>query len=252
MQAAVPEAGAGVAVAAAAHAELQLVPPREVDRHGHVLRGRRAHDHRGPRHARAVVDSPQLVVPADVDDDDVNDDEGDNDLGPQQGTTSPMTRSCSRDSGALWWCPVSAVARLPQPSPATRARRPSMAAVSGGCDLAAVSSSRAAELRHCSITAASLQHHLMRRHCAQSPATNHFIPLGPGAELGGVQGACLRQEMAFQFFKIILFHFEISYWHIIMQFKDIRMHKNQNFTQCHPFVVVTLDFQNHKTFFKSM
>ena len=70
MQAAVPEAGAGVAVAAAPHAELQLVPPREVDRHGHVLRGRRAHDHRGPRHARAVVDSPQLVIPADVDDDD--------------------------------------------------------------------------------------------------------------------------------------------------------------------------------------
>ena len=134
MHAALLEVGAGVAVAAAAHAELQLVPPREVDRHGHVLRGRRAHDHRGPRHARAVVDSPQLVVPADVDDDDDDDDddEGDNDLGPQQGTTSPMTRSCSRDSGALWWCPVSAVARLQQPSPATRARRPSMAAVSGG------------------------------------------------------------------------------------------------------------------------
>ena len=169
----VPEAGAGVAVPAAPHADLQLVPPREVDRHGHVLRGRRAHDHRGPRHARAVVDCPQLVVPADdgVNDDDddhddgVNDDEGDDDLGPQQGTTSPMTRSCSRDSGALCWWPVSGVARL-QPSAATRAMRRSMAGVSGSvevwawCDLAAVSSYHPrAELRHCSITAASLQHH---------------------------------------------------------------------------------------------
>ena len=189
MQPPVPEAGAGVAVPAAPHADLQLVPPREVDRHGHVLRGRRAHDHRGPRHARAVVDSPQLVVPADDDHDDdgVNDEDDDNDLGPQQGTTSPMTRSCRRDSGALCWWLVSGVARL-QPSAATRVRRRSMAGVSGSvrvwawCDLAAVSSyhPRAAELRHCSITAAS-------PHCAQSPATNHFILRGLGAELGGVQ-----------------------------------------------------------------
>ena len=62
-----------------------------------------------------------------------------------------------------------------------------MAGVSGSvrvwawCDLAAVSSYHPrAELRHCSITAAS-------PHCAQSPATNHFILRGLGAELGGVQ-----------------------------------------------------------------
>ena len=62
-----------------------------------------------------------------------------------------------------------------------------MAGVSGSvevwawCDLAAVSSYHPrAELRHCSITAAS-------PHCAQSRATNHFILRGLGAELGGVQ-----------------------------------------------------------------
>ena len=94
-----------------------------------------------------------------------------------------------------------------------------------------------------SVTAASLQHHCSittRPSCGDTvPSHRPLITLYPWVRVRswvGCWGACLRQEMAFQFFKIILFHFEISYWHLIMQFKDIRMHKNQNFTQCHPFV----------------
>ena len=123
-----------------------------------------------------------------------------------------MTRSCSRDSGALWWCPVSAVARLQQPSPATRARRPSMAAVSGGCDLAAVSSSRAAELRHCSITAASLQHH-PRPSCGDTvPSHRPLITLYPWVRVRSWVGCRVHASVRrwhFNFSKS--FYFTVKY-----------------------------------------
>ena len=57
------------------------------------------------------------------------------------------------------------------------------------------------------------------------------------------KGGPLEKSVS-QFFKIILFHYGISYWHIIMQCKDIRMHNKKTFTQCHTFVVVlsTMNF----------
>ena len=52
------------------------------------------------------------------------------------------------------------------------------------------------------------------------------------------KGGTLGKKLFFQFFKILLFHFGISYGPIIKQCKDIRMLKKHILTWCYTIVVV--------------
>ena len=58
------------------------------------------------------------------------------------------------------------------------------------------------------------------------------------------KGGTLGKKLFFQFFKILLFHFGISYGPIIKQCKDIRMLKKHILTWCYTIVVVTSN-DNH-------
>ena len=100
MKTSVPDVGASVAVTSAPHRDLQTVPPGEIDRNGHVLRGGGDHDDARleivpdcqtflswlelTREMQALL---LTVLRASY-------------LGPQQVTTWPITSSWRRDTGA--------------------------------------------------------------------------------------------------------------------------------------------------------
>ena len=60
---AIPDVGAGVAMAPAPHADLQAVPPGKINRNGHILRGGGHHDDVGAADAGLVVDRPEGLEP---------------------------------------------------------------------------------------------------------------------------------------------------------------------------------------------